>query len=147
MFDNSHQKKIFFSDMMVFDNSDQSIQSHINSTMLTSIQSKYKLYTTTSKYKFSGYNDIDRYKLERKRERNRIAATKCRSGFSSLKLYHYKYIHRVFIIMMSEFSTKPESACALFSPPLSFSITLSELFLRKTIERSEAICTHTKQEG
>ena len=25
-----------------------------------------------------GYNDIDRYKLERKRERNRIAATKCR---------------------------------------------------------------------
>jgi len=27
---------------------------------------------------FPGYNDIDRYKLERKRERNRIAATKCR---------------------------------------------------------------------
>jgi len=25
---------------------------------------------------FAGYNDIDRYKLERKRERNRIAATK-----------------------------------------------------------------------
>lgn len=27
---------------------------------------------------FPGYSDIDRYKLERKRERNRIAATKCR---------------------------------------------------------------------
>ena len=25
-----------------------------------------------------GYSDIDKYKLERKRERNRIAATKCR---------------------------------------------------------------------
>ena len=35
--------------------------------------------------------------------------------------------------MMSEFSTNPESACALFSPPRSFSITLSELFSAKPL--------------
>ena len=29
-------------------------------------------------YIAGAYSDIDKYKLERKRERNRIAATKCR---------------------------------------------------------------------
>jgi hypothetical protein len=29
-------------------------------------------------YLISGYPDVEKFKLERKRERNRIAATKCR---------------------------------------------------------------------
>jgi hypothetical protein len=30
------------------------------------------------RYLISGYPDVEKFKLERKRERNRIAATKCR---------------------------------------------------------------------
>jgi len=40
--------------------------------------SGYSPLYNSSPSAFAGYNDIDRYKLERKRERNRIAATKCR---------------------------------------------------------------------
>jgi len=38
----------------------------------------YKYSSTYDQQFYGGYSDIDKYKLERKRERNRIAATKCR---------------------------------------------------------------------
>jgi len=38
----------------------------------------YKYSSTYDQQYYGAYSDIDKYKLERKRERNRIAATKCR---------------------------------------------------------------------